>query len=152
MAKTLGYMITFTTFGTWLQGDRRGYVKDGKIHPKNKNLEQANMQSQSQDAVLLTTNQQITARKAILDEAAAQHQRILALAINSNHVHIVAENTSKPINEMVAYYKKAVRLALKATGHSGKLWTKGYDKRFCFDKTTLAQKVKYVQNHNTHNI
>ena len=33
MAKTLGYMITWTTYGTWLQGDERGYVKDGNICP-----------------------------------------------------------------------------------------------------------------------
>jgi len=27
-------------------------------------------------------------------------------------------------------------------------WTKGYDKRYCFEKSTLADKIKYVNNHN----
>ena len=32
MAKTLGYLITWTTYGTWLQGDERGYAKKGKVY------------------------------------------------------------------------------------------------------------------------
>jgi hypothetical protein len=35
MVKTLGYMITFTTHGTWLQGDERGFVKELRA-PLNK--------------------------------------------------------------------------------------------------------------------
>ena len=45
MGKMLGYMITWTTYGTWLQGDKRGYVKDGKIYKKNPQLEQKNKQA-----------------------------------------------------------------------------------------------------------
>ncbi len=29
MGKTLGYMVTWTTYGSRLQGDARGFVKDG---------------------------------------------------------------------------------------------------------------------------
>jgi hypothetical protein len=54
VAKTLGYMITWTTYGTWLQGDERGYVKNAKIHPANKALMLANAQLQSQNAVRLS--------------------------------------------------------------------------------------------------
>ena len=35
MEKTLGYMITLTTYGTWLQGDKRGYVKNGITYLSN---------------------------------------------------------------------------------------------------------------------
>jgi len=28
MARMIGYMLTWTTYGTWLQRDKRGYVKD----------------------------------------------------------------------------------------------------------------------------
>jgi hypothetical protein len=47
MAKTVGYMITFTTYGTWLQGDKRGYVKDGKEFDSNKELLDANRKAMS---------------------------------------------------------------------------------------------------------
>jgi len=148
MAKTLGYMITWTTYGTWLQGDKRGYVKKGKIYPKNENLLQSNKKLKSQKAIKLSKTQQQAVRKAIIEEAALQGQRIFALTATSNHVHLVAEYINKPISKITAYYKKAARLALKAMGHNGKLWTRGYDKRFCFDQATLEQRIKYVQNHN----
>jgi REP element-mobilizing transposase RayT len=147
MAKTLGYMVTWTTYGTWLQGDERGYVKDAKIHRGNKGLMQANRQLQLQGAVTLSKAQQEFVRNAIIKEADLQDQRIYALSVQSNRVHIVAEYTQQPIGKLVAYYKKAGRLALKTIGHNGRVWTRGYDKRFCFDRSTLEQRIKYVQRH-----
>ena len=148
MARTLGYMITWTTYGTWLQGDERGYVKNGKIYPANKGLKQSNRLSKSQDAVMLLKTQQQLVKEAIMKEAKLQGQYIYALAVQPNHVHIVAGCVQQPISKVVAYYKKAARLALKTAGHNGRLWTKGYDKRFCFDQQTLEQKIRYVRNHN----
>jgi REP element-mobilizing transposase RayT len=149
MAKTLGYMITWTTYGTWLQGDKRGYVKSGKIYPKNENLRLSNKKAQLKKAVKLSKTQQQAVCNAILKEAALQGQRIFAITATTNHVHLVAEYINKPISKTTAYYKKAGRLALKTTGHNGKLWTRGYDKRFCFDQATLEQRIKYVNKHNT---
>ena len=148
MPKTLGYHITWTTYGTWLQGDKRRYVKDGEILPANEALLQANKNVQVQEAVRLSNIQKETVRQAILREAVMQKQRIYALSVQSNHIHLVAEYTPQPIEKIVAYYKNAGRLALKTVGCDGKVWTAGYDKRFCFDKETLERKIRYVQNHN----
>ncbi|OHB60543.1 MAG: hypothetical protein A2167_06355 [Planctomycetes bacterium RBG_13_46_10] len=144
----LGYMITFTTYGTWLQGDERGYVKNGTIYPENESLKQTNKQLQLQDEIRLSRAQQKVVRDAIIKEAHLLGQRILALSVNATHIHIVAENNSKPISNIVAYYKKAARLALKSIGHEGKIWTKGYDKRFCFDRALLERRIRYVQRQN----
>ena len=147
MAKTLGYMITWTTYGTWLQGDKRGYVKNGQILPASEALRKANEQSKSQEAIRLSKAQQQLVQKAIIKEARSKGQRIHALAVQSNHVHLVAEYIPQPLSKTVAHYKKTARLALRITGHTGKVWAKGYDKRFCFDQKTLAQRIKYVQGH-----
>jgi hypothetical protein len=148
MAKTLGYMVTFTTYGTWLQGNGRRYVKNAIILPKNKRLEQANKQLHIEDTIRLSKIQQKTVCAAILKEGILRGQRIIALTVKSTHVHFVAEYIPIPINRVVAWYKSAARLALKNLGHKGKLWTKGYDKRYCFDKETLQREIQYVQNHN----
>ncbi|HIJ71182.1 MAG TPA: hypothetical protein HPP87_07440 [Planctomycetes bacterium] len=147
MAKTLGYMITWTTYGTWLQGDERGYVKNGKTYPGNRALKKVNESLQSAEAVLLSKPEKQIVKQAIIKEASLQEQKIYAMSVCSNHVHLVAEYIEKPVRKIVAYYKKAARLALKTTGRTGKVWTRGYDKRFCFDQTTLRQKIKYVQDH-----
>jgi REP element-mobilizing transposase RayT len=123
-------------------------VKNGQTYHGNKTLMQRSKKLQSQDMVKLSRNQQQIVRKAVIEEAELQYQRIYALSVQSNHVHIVAEYTLQPISKIVAYYKKAARLALKTSVHNGKLWTKGYDKRFCFDRTALEQRIKYVQDHN----
>ena len=148
MAKTLGYLLTWTTYGTWLQGDERGYVKDGKIYSGNKALKEINKSSQKAEAILLSKAEQKTVHKAILQEASLQNQDVYALSVQSNHVHIVAGYVPESISKIVAYYKKAARLALKSAGRTGKVWTRGYDKRFCFDQTILKQKIKYVQDQN----
>ena len=38
MVNTVGYMVTWTTYVTWLQGDRRGYVKGGLVLGSNEDL------------------------------------------------------------------------------------------------------------------
>jgi len=149
MAKTLGYMITWTTYGTWLQGDERGYVKNAKIYPANKALMQANTQLQSQDAVRLSKSQLQLVKQAILNQSKLLGQQIYALAVRPTHVHLVAEYIAKPISKVVAYYKKSARISLKNAGYNGKVWTRGYDKRFCFDHATLNKRIKYVKLHNT---
>jgi len=57
MAKTFGYMVTRTTYGTWLQGDKRGYVKNGKIFSENPYLKKANIQSMARSDVRLNKKQ-----------------------------------------------------------------------------------------------
>ncbi|MGD0785072.1 MAG: transposase [Sedimentisphaerales bacterium] len=148
MPNTLGYHITWTTYGTWLQGDGRGYVKDGEILPVNEALLQSNQKLQMQDAVKLSKPQREIVREAITKQAEMLKQRIYALAIKSNHIHLVVEYTPQPIEKIVAYYKNAARQALKTVGCDGKIWTAGYDKRYCFDKETLERKIRYVQKHN----
>jgi hypothetical protein len=41
MGNTLATMITMTTYGTWLRGDYRGWVDDGRILPPDPILEEA---------------------------------------------------------------------------------------------------------------
>ena len=141
-------MITWTTYGTWLQGDERGYVKNGRICSGNKVLMQSNKQCQVQDAVRLSKVQQQLVKNSVIEEAALRDQKIYALSVQSTHIHMVIAYTPQPISNIVAYYKKAARLALRTIGHEGKLWTKGYDKRFCFDVESLKRRIRYVQSQN----
>jgi hypothetical protein len=76
MAKTLGYMVTWTTYGTWLQGDKRGYVREGKIPGWNPRLEQRNKENQTGNIIKLTNKQQKLIRKAILEEACKLEQKV----------------------------------------------------------------------------
>ena len=142
-------MVTWTTYGTWLQGDKRGYVKNGKILPQNDNLLRANKANQKYDTIKLSPRQKKVVHDAIIKESSIIGQKIFALAVCSNHVHLVLDYFPKPISDIVAYYKKAGRLALKEMGLTGKIWAKGYDKRFCYDEIILNRRIKYVKNHDS---
>ncbi len=147
MAKMLGYMVTWTTYGTWLPGDDRGYVAHGKILAKNEGLRQANMGRLKSKIVNLSQQEQETIREAILSKSEDLEQKIYANVVCSNHVHIVAQRISKSIERVVSYYKNAARLVLRANGFSGRLWTRGFDKRFCYDHSQLEGRIEYLQGH-----
>ena len=151
MGKIIGYMVTWTTYGTWLQGDKRGYVKDGKILSKNNALLQSNLKRLKNPTTRFDTEHRTIVRDAILEKSQEIRQQIYAIAVCSSHIHIVAERTNESIEKVVSYYKNAARLALRAGGFNGRIWTKGFDKRFCFNRTELTSRIKYVNNH-TNNV
>ncbi len=149
MGKTLGYMVTFSTYGTWLQGDKRGYVKDGKILEACEKLEQANKSIQTYDEVKLGKEQREIVRIAMLQEAERIGETILALSVWSSHVHIVIKEGGKPVDKVVNRLKTATYYALRERGFKGKVWTKSYDNRFCFDEAALRNRIKYVEGQGT---
>jgi hypothetical protein len=147
MQRVIGYMLTFTTYGTWLQGDKRGYVKDGITYEGNEELLNANKTAMLQQAVRLNHKQKEIVKKAILDEAKEVEQKISAILVWSTHVHIVAENINETIGKITGRYKAATTKALRETGFVGKVWTKGFDKRFCFNEEELRARIVYVNKH-----
>ena len=148
MAKTLGYMITFTTYGTWLQGDKRGFVKDGETYAANQSLADSNKQNLSKSPVRLSKKHRAIAAEAIFEKADKLDQKILALAVCSNHVHLVADYVPTPIGKIVSHYKNSAQAALRKAGLAGRVWTKGFDKRYCFDEQALKSRIDYVNSHN----
>ena len=147
MRRTVGYMLTWTTYGSWLQGDERGWVRDGKVQGPNAPLRQANASQQVDEVVHLSAEERTAVRKAILEESARQKYALRAVAVAADHVHVVMEYQDKPIGQVVRGYKSKGWAVLRSMRARGKLWTRGYDKRFCFDKATLEQRAAYVERH-----
>ena len=147
MVKTLGYMLTWTTYGTWLQGDKRGFVKNGKILEASTELEQDNKRRQSSDKVSLTREQREIVKNSILREAEKIRENVLAISVRSNHVHAVIEGGGKPVNTVMNRFKTAAYCAMRELGFKGKVWTSGRDNRFCFNEGELKARVNYVSKH-----
>ena len=141
-------MVTWTTYGSWLQGNKRGYVKDGKILSQNDKLKSANLKQQKYPIVKLNSEQRQIVKYTIIEEDCRTNHRILAIAVCSNHVHIVASVSDESIEQVVHRYKYSATLALRKFGTQGKIWSRGFDKRFCFTNKELEYKIKYVRNHN----
>jgi hypothetical protein len=147
MAKTVGYMVTWTTYGTWLQGERKGYVKDGEVRGENVAIKKDCEKKLEHKPVRLGRKEKEIVREAIIEAAKRFKQTILAIAVYSNHVHIVCEYVDVPVDIVAGYYKNAGRVAIEKSGFKGKAWTRGYDKLFCFSEKDLRARIEYVNRH-----
>ncbi|MBN1807416.1 MAG: transposase [Sedimentisphaerales bacterium] len=148
MAKLVGYMVTFTTYGSWLQGDRRRYVKRGEILEGNEKIYKFCIKQQKGPTVKLNANEKNVVQRAISEEAQRIGQYVAAITVCTNHVHFAARSCDKSIEQIVSMYKSAATRALRSNDRQGKIWTKSFDKRFCFTEEDFKKKIIYVQKHN----
>ena len=86
-------------------------------------------------------------KTAIINEVKHIGQRLEALIVCTNHIHLAARPCDKSIERIVGMYKSPATLALRCFGRAGKIWTTGFDKRFCFTADEPAAKIEYIQNH-----
>jgi REP element-mobilizing transposase RayT len=142
-----GYMVTWTTYGTWLPGDKRGYVRQGKIMPGDPKILKASQSLQKAATVTLDSEQKAIIRRAILQEAQKIGHTIEALAVCTNHIHLVARPCEKSIESIVSRYKNVAMFSLYKDGLVRKIWTRGFDKRFCFNEKSMKQRIEYVKRH-----
>ena len=147
MRTTIAIMITATTYGTWMRGDRRGWIDKGVLKPQNETLEAHDRQRQQHEAFRFTKDQLLEIG-AMMGKSLTERQRhkILALTIQTDHFHLLVGATFVDVPEIAKCAKEAVRYGLRL---GRPIWTKGYDKRYCFDLQTLESRINYIEAHNT---
>jgi len=118
MGKVIGYMVTWTTYGTWLQGDKRGYVKDGRILEGDQRLLELCKGLQEGQTVKLTKPEKEIVRRAISSESQRIGHKLEALAVCTNHVHLAARPCDRSIERIVSMYKSAGTRALRSGGRA----------------------------------
>jgi len=152
MQKVSGYILTWTAYGSWLQGDRRKYAKNGQILDPNPSLERKNKENMKYPKVSLNAAQREIIEKAIIEESASLNQKTYAIAVRRNHIHLVTDCNFISAASAVSHYKNAARLAVESNGFVGRLWTKGFSVRYCFDEDQLNKVIQYVNRHNRKSI
>jgi len=148
MSKTIGYMLTWTTYGSWLPGDERGYVADGRILRGDEEILERNIKRRKSPAIKLNPREKEIVEQTIRTEAEGLGHKLEAVIVCSNHVHLLARRHAQSIEEIVGRYKSLTTRALWQQGRKGRIWSKGYDKRFCFSEQDIAARAKYIQDHN----
>jgi len=97
--------------------------------------------------VKLNKEEKEVVKTAIRYEAERIGQKLYALVVCSNHVHIAERPCDKSIERIVGMYKSIATRALRYYDRGGKIWTKGFDKRFCFTENDFNIKIAYIRNH-----
>jgi hypothetical protein len=143
---TLATMITSTTYGTWLRGDRRGWVADGRILPALPWLEDNDRTRMKHEPYLFDEHRLLDIGQIIGDSLIHRlNIPILALHVARWHIHVVVGATRHDLPKVVKCAKDAVRYGLRP---GRPIWTADYDKRFCFDEVSVCNRIAYVERHN----
>jgi REP element-mobilizing transposase RayT len=149
MLELMGYMATWNTYGRWLPGDERGYVNNtGQKLAGNNGLLQISEERQKYPTVILKNKEKKIAEQIILAEAEKIGHKIIALAVCTNHVHLLAKPHQQSIENIIGRYKSLTTRAFWEYGRKGKIWARGFDKQFCYSIKELTARIDYVQKHN----
>jgi len=139
--------ITWTTYGTWLSGDSRGWRKwkAGEQQPQPK-LEDWCRRQMKDKPLFLNETQRAEVEDVIRKHAQIRGWALHAVSARTNHVHVAVTAAAPP---------KRVRDQFKANGtrvlreppdpvtHE-KVWTKGGDIEFIDTDDELEQVVLYI--------
>jgi len=139
----LATMITTTTYGTWLPGDLRGYVDDGVILPGDPQLLEKSRGRMLGEPVFLTEAEQAVVFDALIAAAAEFDYVLHAASVESWHMHVLISHGADKVSAVAGRLKTRMRQAVER----GRIWTAGYDKRFCFTEREVAARVDYIRRH-----
>lgn len=156
------YLLTWTTYGSWLPGDERGfrtynrrlevppperYAKDESVYKPDKwrwLLDYCKQMSKGE--VCLNEVQRNYVRKKISGIADEKCCSVKALHVGDRHVHVLIEIGSIRIPELAHLLKGSSSRGLSELGLRGRVWARGYHIRPVPD-ASVTQVEKYLNNH-----
>jgi hypothetical protein len=94
----IAFFSTWTTYGTWLPGDQRGWFKRGHGLQESDPLREFEAALRmTEDAVTLDHQQRRLVEKTIADHCGIRQWMLHAVNCRSNHVHVVVTAPDRPI-------------------------------------------------------
>jgi REP element-mobilizing transposase RayT len=157
------WLLTWTTYGTWLPGDRRGFVSNVRDGPGpevrhnipgtpcdagDERVRQRAVDHLVGEPVWLTAEQAGIVVEQFQQTAAYRGWSLLAVAVMANHVHLVVGVPGDPDPAKVLHdFKSYATRALKARGQvpsGGRWWTESGSRRKLPDGRAVQAAVEYV--------
>jgi REP element-mobilizing transposase RayT len=90
MPEPLAYFLTWPTYGAWLPGDERGWVKYRHgWHPPDPTVKREAEARMTEDACILDIDQRQLVELTIADHCRVRGWTLFAVNCRSNHVHVV---------------------------------------------------------------
>ncbi|MCC7145428.1 MAG: class I tRNA ligase family protein [Phycisphaeraceae bacterium] len=146
------YLLTFTTYGSWLHGDVRGSVDREHALPGTLVLsgdpdrEQKEFESLKHSPVTLDAPQRRQVQDAIVEVCRHRDWSLLAAHVRTNHVHVVLSADAAPEKVMSDFKSYATR-HLREAGlavEEERIWTRHGSTRYLNDDASIIAAYKYV--------
>jgi len=147
MNEFLHILITWTTYGTWLPGDGRGWRRrPGGNQLPQPLLEQWCRAKMTGDAVLLEPHDRRTIEDACREHCQMRSWPLLAVSARTNHVHLVAATNEKPSkvrDQLKANCTRRLRTQ-SVPLNAERTWTRGGDCEILDSEADVEAAVLYV--------
>ncbi len=149
----LAYFLTWRTYGTWLPGDKRGWVTD-QTNVFGQPMHRADHRRMAEaeglldgPPVVLDDSQRRVVDAAIRQACSARGWKMGALNVRTNHVHVVVGSSDSLPSRVMTYLKARSTKALADAGHpTPRPWARAGSHRIVWNETALAAVVNYVLN------
>jgi REP element-mobilizing transposase RayT len=149
----LAYLLTWTTYGTWLHGDERGSV--GRHNntfrtptiPANAPRVRLNQSRLRADTLVLTPAIRLVVRDALVEHCPYRNAALHSLNVRTNHVHMVVSIRTNNPRAIAGRFKARATFVLRERGLVGAdadVWTARGSARYLWNDQSLAQANRYV--------
>ena len=145
----IAYFITWTSYGTWLPGDQRGWHRWGEseLQPPNKLFRQMAAAAMKEAEFTLAPGD-----RDLVEQTVARHCQIRGWTLHtvrarSNHVHVVVTAPGYHPKTVPDQFKAWCTRHLRPT-HPGRerFWTEGGSCRWINHDDDLASAITYVND------
>ncbi len=154
MGRPLAYFLTWTCYGTWLHGDRRGSVDDEHnrvgapwIPADDRRLATA-MGLMRTRAVTLSPGARDVVESTIREHCEHAGWHLVAVNARTNHVHAVVGGITVAPEVAVGQFKSWCTRRLRQAGLTpdGRVWTRQGSTRYLWTQDDIADAADYVLN------
>jgi hypothetical protein len=154
MADALAYFLTWTTYGTWLPGDERGWVeKPGQFRAPNPGLEAAARSLLKEAPCVLDPEQRRLVEQTIAKHCASRGWHLHVVNCRTMHGHVVVTAAADPKvvrDQFKAWCTRHLKELQRATNPDRAVrvnwWTEGGSTRWLWDEDSLADVIRYVRD------
>ena len=145
--EAIAYFLTWTTYGSWLPGDERGWNRKGDHEnlPANPLFEQMALASLDEDPFLLRQAGQQIVEATIRKHCEIRVWNLHAVNARSNHVHVVVTSPGyQPKTVAIQFKAWATKRLQQIDPQRTKFWTQGASCRWINTDDDLVSAVEYT--------
>jgi REP element-mobilizing transposase RayT len=150
VGEPLAFFLTWTTYASWLPGDRRGWAHHGLVRAPNARLRRIAASRARGDHVVLGITERGLVERVITDHCRLRGWHLHAVHCRVAHVHVVVTAPDRPPHvvsgELKAWSARAVNELAVSPGkpQRSRIWTRGASCRRLYDIGTVERVVVYV--------
>jgi REP element-mobilizing transposase RayT len=149
----LAYFLTWHTYGTWLHGRAEGSVDKRHNTPNTDRLPQDSLREfrnrtrLNHDPFVLSTQARVLVEKVVREHCGLRNWKLHALAVRTNHVHVVVSTPGVRPEQVVRQLKQWGTRRLREQGYAEsdqRVWVALASTHQLFTESELHRAVRYT--------